>query len=156
MSFLGFGFSPFGTSPLGFGAVPTPNSTTAKLLVKEDGTRGNAAYIDPATGDYVIDDAGQKRGADSVPMMVQLALLTVKDSSAVIGFGLEPFGGLFSTDVDRKVDASARAALSHMTKRKLISIQGVTFTRVNERAGMIEVKWINLASGEVQFTQVSL
>lgn len=156
MGFLGFGFSPFGTTPFGFGAVPAVNSTTAKLLKKPDGTQGNAPLIDTVKRDYVLDSAGQKVGADSTPMMVEFALFTLKNSSSVLDFGLEAPGGLFTPDADRRADQAARAALAHMTNKKLISIQRVTLVRENIRAAFIRVDWIDLNTGEAAFNIVSL
>ena len=157
MPFLGFGYSAFGTTPFGFGAVPASDSTTAQLFVKPDGTRGNAPLIDSIKRDYVLDaTTGIKVGADSVPMMVEFALFTLKNSSAVLGFGLEAPNGLFSPDADRRADVAARAALAHLTKKKLISIQRVTLNRLNVRAAFIGVDWVNLATGETFFNQVAL
>jgi hypothetical protein len=156
MGFLGFGASPFGSSPYGFGAIPASNSTTAKLLKKPDGTQGNAPLIDTQSRDYVLDDTGQKVGADSTLMMVELALLTVKSSSAVRGFGLDSPGGVFSTDADRQADMRVRAALAHLTKKKLISIQRIALIRENVRAGFIRVDWIDLNTGEAAYNIVQL
>ena len=148
---LGFGLSPFGSSVYGFGQAASVDSTTAKLFLKPDGTRGNAAKIDPYTKDYVLDDNGNIVGDNSVNQMVYLALRTTKNSSVLLGFGIDISKIKTVTDnVNVKFQLAVNEALKHMTDKKLISNVTVKVNKIGQLPGALEVivNWRDNTNGE--------
>lgn len=156
----GIGFAPIGTSLWGYGTVDIANSSSTNVLKKTDGTQGAVALIDPKTRDYVLDDTGQKVGVDSVPHMVDLALSTVRDSSAVQEFGLDLSNlNIFSANAQRLADAAVRVCLKNLTDSKLVSIQSVSLDKdPSQDRGLILVRWVDLttANGTVNTAEAPL
>jgi len=152
MSDIGFGLCGFGTSVYGFGTPGTANSTTAKLFIKEDGTRGNTIKIDPNSGDYVLDDNGIPMGDNSINQMVYLALKTTKNSSALLNFGIDIASiKTVGDNVKLKFTLAVNDAVKHLTDRRLISIVSVDVVQLMNKPGAIQVtvKWKDLTNGEV-------
>ena len=149
---LGFGASGFGNSIFGFGTPASTNSSTAKIFIKSDGTRGNCAKLDPYTGDYVLDSAGNPVGDDSVNQMVYLALRTTKNSSALLNFGIDISKIKTITDnVQLKFQLAVKNAVKHLTDRQLISILSVDvfFPPNMPTALQVKVMFKNLTNNEV-------
>ena len=150
MSDLGFGLSPFGTSIFGYGTTTSLNSSTAKLFLKSDGSRGNVAKIDAVTGDFVLDEFGNKVGDDSVNQMMYLALRTSKNSSALLNFGIDLSSIKTITDgVNLKITLFINDAVKHLTDKNLVSIENVIIERTKDTGLAINVKWKNLTSNEL-------
>ncbi|WP_437489481.1 hypothetical protein WME75_10795 [Sorangium sp. So ce1014] len=130
------------------------NSSTAKLLRRPDGTYGDCALIDTRSGDFVLDDAGNKIGWDSLNQMVYLAVRTAVGSSAVQTMGIELPTGVITDNAATRTRNAVEAALKSMTGRNLISILDVTMTRVAQSGVQVAVKWKALSTGKVETTFV--
>jgi len=151
---IGMGLAPMGTSPFGFGTPAIANSSSTKVLKKPDGTQGAVPLI--VKGDFVLDETGQKVGADAVPMQVQIALFTERDRSAVRNFGLDLALSIFTADAQRKADTAVRLALKHLTDKRAISVQSVTLDRVSQGGAQIVVRWVDLATGDINAATLPL
>jgi hypothetical protein len=101
----------------------------------------------------VLDETGQKRGSDDAPSMVDIALYTKFNESAVLDFGLDLSAlTVFSASSQRLVEVAVRAALKHLTDRRMISIQQIRLQKAEgqDRAEIL-VAFVDLrsSSGEV-------
>lgn len=156
---LGFGLCPFGTVPFGFGTPATFDNNIGSPLLKEDGSQGTAIFLDPATGDYVLNaDTNEYIGMDVVEQMVYLALNTVRGSAF-----LETLGQGFSTirviskNIQVRVEDEVRIALSALISDKLIELVAVEvsvkqLSHVGKPA--ITIHWRNLADDELRETEL--
>ncbi|WP_437767189.1 hypothetical protein WMF27_20485 [Sorangium sp. So ce281] len=151
---LGIGACGFGSSRYGFGSPAQVNSSTAELLRRPDGTYGDCALIDTRSGDFVLDDAGNKVGWESLSQMVYLALRTALASSAVQTMGIELPTGVITDNIATRNRQAVEAALKSMTARNLISIIDVTTARVTQSGVQVAVKWKALSTGKVETTFV--
>lgn len=157
MSLLGFGLAPFGTSAYGYGQFDYSATDPKPALFQQlNGDPGQTALIDPTTGDYVVDQRGREIGTDNISIKVQLALLTLKNSSAVDNFGLDLSSlDIFKANTQSTIQAAIRIALSDLVKKKQISIQTITFQK-KDLTAFINVKWINLITKKLQQTELSI
>jgi hypothetical protein len=157
---LGLGFAPLGTSLAGFGVPDTAVISKPRVFIKADGTQGNAALLQPNDEgklDYVLDASGQKVGADSVPMMVLLALKTALGSSIDGTLGLDVSEmRQFTGNSAQAADAAVRKALASLVARRLISVLSVTFEREGQNACLLFVSWMDLSNGEKNITSLLL
>jgi hypothetical protein len=157
---LGIGLAPLGTCLAGFGVVDTAEISAPAIFKKPDGTQGNAALLvpnDEGKLDYVVDASGQKVGADSVPMMVLLALKTAKGTSIDGTLGLDVSAmRQFSGNSAQAADTAVRNALASLVKRKLITVLSVTFERAGTNAAKLFVSWMDLTNGEKNLTDLLL
>ncbi len=156
MNKLGFGQSFVGSSRVGYGRPADANSTTAKLYLLPDGTKGDAALIDFEIGDYVINENGNFVGTQSIPKMVKLALLTMKNSSIVDDFGFEAndYTGPINIQVIQKVKRGVFSALKHMTSNNQIMIVDVQVDRPKDNKVSIIVQWLDVLTNELSTTVV--
>jgi hypothetical protein len=154
VSILGMGACPMGSSLFGYGTTPAAPAATAALLVKLDGSQGDAALIDTQTGDYVLDAFGNKVGDSSVNQMVYLALATVLGSSAVQTMGLAPLGGVITAGTIQQAKNAIAAALKPLTDLNLIVILSIDVGRFNASGIQRRVRWQTVTTGQVQATFV--
>jgi len=147
VSAKGLGLAGYGSSQYGYGTPATVNSTTAKLLLKTDGTYGNVPKIDPNTKDFVLDENGNKIGDNSVNQMVYLALRTYKNASAVLGFGIDINKvKVINDNIQVKIQLMVSEALSDLISRKMITLDKVLVTRVKQTAIQVDVLWTDLTN----------
>ena len=148
---LGFGKSGFGGSQFGYGTPSKVNSSVSRMWIKQDGTQGNAAMIDPTTGDYLLDANGNPVGTDSINNMVYLALQTKYNSSTVAGFGLNlDFTNSNSATMNTgKIKLAVAQALMHLIKPGIISLVSVVANKTSTTGYQIEVQWKNLSTGDI-------
>lgn len=146
MSLSGFGTSPVGSTPFGFGVptvAPTPPSTVPE----------GARFIDPFTGDYVLDSEGEYERISGVRQRVVVALTTRKGSSAV----LQTFGLKLPDKIDatfqQRVTNAVRAALSHLiaVKPPVIRLDAVEVQTPQPGRAYITVRWTDLTNGQPEF-----
>ena len=151
----GLGACGYGNASYGYGDVPVGNSSTAALLKKTDGTQGDAAYIDPTTGDFVLDANGNKVGWDSLDQMVYLALATTLGSSAVTTLGIALPSGLITPNIATQNQNAVYAALKSLTDQNLITILSVVTLRQPNPDGLrLQVGWQSVSTGQIQKTFV--
>jgi type IV pilus biogenesis protein CpaD/CtpE len=146
----GFGTSPFGISPWGFGSAPAVTDPPT-------GTTTASRYIGPVTKDYEIDaTTGHIRQMPGVMQRVLLALTTLKGSSTALpGLGIvmpTRMGDQFAAEVE----AAVREALRQLTiVEHIIEINRIQTTRGIRRAA-VRVDYINLETGESESVETSL
>lgn len=152
----GFGSQPFGSSPYGIGTPAAATESGGSIL--RDETTGQAwgsRKIDPVTKDYVLDDNGRILGMSDVHQLVLLAVSTTKGSSAMRQLGQEIKGiDRITTNFVRRVDTTLRAAVQHLVDKELIEVLGVTVDVVRPGVTLARLRWRDLASGEVELTEV--
>lgn len=149
---IGLGLCAFGTSVYGFGTPGVSNSTTAKLFIKPDGTRGNVAMIDPQTGDYVLDVNGIPVGDNSINQMMFLALRTTRNSSALLNFGIDISKiKTITPNIQLKFQLAVNDAVAHLIARNLVTITSVSVTNLLNKPTSIQVmvNWKDNSNGEV-------
>ena len=158
-AYSGLGLAPLGTSVLGYGTPATSDSTTRAPYLIEKGdttqTQGDAALINPATRDFVVDPlTGQYKGMTGVQQEVYLALITVRGSSADGGMG-QTFSTIqtLSPDTETAVKSKVREALARLVGRGAISIVSIA-VRVVTTQLFISVEWLDRTSGAAQTTSV--
>ena len=157
---IGAGACPAGSSPAGYG-VPdkafAPNN--AILPGVRTGLPQSGRAIDPKTKSYYFasDGSGRLQGMATVPQLVQLALSTIKGSSAVAALGqtfseVKEKGSDYAAQIDKRV----RLAFADLIKRNLAQVQSVTVNQPpsNPDAGLAIVKWVDLTTGLVNTDNV--
>jgi hypothetical protein len=149
-SILGMGACPMGSSLFGYGTTPAAPAATAALLVKQDGTQGDAALLNAQTGDYVLDAYGNKVGDSSVNQSVFLALATVLGSAAVQTMGVAPLGGVITTGTIQQAKNAITAALAPLTSANLITILAIDVGRFNQSGVQRRVRWQTVTTGQIQ------
>ena len=89
-TYVGAGLSPAGLGPAG---MPVAGQAVASQLVPfpdpQTGLAQTGPWVDPRAKDYVYNSSGQKQGRPTVSSLVQTALTTAFNSSAVKGLGLD-------------------------------------------------------------------
>src|ERR1039458_7408003 len=86
-SILGAGLARYGVCIAGFGTPAKANALAGKILEDADGVSREARYINPSTGDYVIDTNGVVQGCSTISQSVYLAMATTLGSSAIAELG---------------------------------------------------------------------
>lgn len=152
---IGAGFAPAGVSIAGFGTPGVTDSTTIKLFIKPDRTRGNARKIDPATGDFVLDGYGLHVGCDVAQQMVLLALKTELGTAAQTDLGIDFKRDVITENTPRKAELAVQAALKSLIDRKIIELVRVEVSRVGSSGISIQVFWRDLSNGETQVIVIS-
>jgi len=151
---LGLGAAPMGSTPFGFGAPMTLNSTSAKLYLSADGARRNSAQINSVTGDLVRDASnGLHAGMDSVSQQVYLALRTLRGSAIVQRLGIAFSVKIINETTSRKLADEVYVALADLTSRQLIEVVSVDSERIKVTGIRVSVKWRNLTNGETNVTR---
>lgn len=147
----GAGLMPFGSIHCGFGIPSQLNSSTAKVYIKRDGTQGNAALIDPKTGDYVLDEFGNTVGDDSINQMVYLAFNTLYNSSSVpnFGFPIDISNSVITDGLINRIKLAVFKTVKHMTDAKVITIISVNVKRATQTGLEVIVQWRNNSTNEI-------
>lgn len=130
-----------GSSGFGFGSPVTATPRSPRVLVCADGTQGNAALLDPRSGDFVLDGAGNKAGCDAIEQKVYLALRTIRGSSVVPDLGIEPEGGVLLEDFVARRRLAVEAALKDLTTSRSIVLVDVLVAREGQSSTRTEVRW---------------
>ena len=145
----GFGSSPFGAGPYGWGTpAGAPEPADQLYLDPSSGIIGTGRKIDPATRQYAYDAFGRYAGQETVPQLVYLAFATVKGSSILSDLGetyskIDVIGDSFTKDVEDQ----ARAAVQSLVDQKKLEIKRVVVQRLGESAATIQVYWRDLTTG---------
>lgn len=145
--------APFGTVPFGYGTPAIANPNVGLVFRKTDSSLGNNRFIDPATRDYVIDEeTGRIVGQDAMQQMVYLALVTVKESSAVFDLG-QNFTSIkvITANIEAQITNEVKRALNHLTVKKQITINNVFVDVDANHVARIHVVWTD-TSKNVQVT----
>lgn len=156
MATLGFGLAPCGVAPYGFGTPATAPEPGGKLFRDTNtGESRTGRYINARTKDYEYDSYGRATGMSTAQQIVQIALMTDKGSSAVADLGHE-LASLedITSDFDRRIDTTIRAALQDAVNRKLIRLDSVTSERMGTNGAFIRVRWTDLSTGVQQSTVI--
>ncbi len=143
--YLGAGQSGLGNTQAGFGTPKKQLFSANRNFVTPTGSQGNARYIDPITKDYALDKFGNFVGMNAVPQMVQLALSTIKNSSAVVDFGFD-FANIkiITTDTTSKVNDAVSLALADLINSGLISLTQVNVQRFSNTGIFVQVFFVDL------------
>ena len=152
MVVLGMGLCPAGTSIAGWGYNQIADSTTVKLFRKSDGSYGNVAALDYSNGDYILDPiTGIPTGENSVQQMVALVCKTSLNSSCLQGFGIDISSiKTITSNIKQKFELAIRAAVKHMTDKKLIDIISVDVAQIQNQVNSVSVtfKWLDKTNNE--------
>lgn len=149
---LGMGLCPMGSSPFGFGVPADRGLGPPRLLIQQDGSQGDVVLLDTTTGDYVLDELGDKVGWNAVEQMIYLATHTVRGRSAVAVLGIRLPFGVLREDIAQRNRQAVEEALRPMVTQGLIQIVDVLTTRVGASGAQIELRWRRLPVGSVQST----
>ena len=149
---IGAGIAPCGTSIVGFGSVDVGTAPPTTFYVDPaTGKVLDAALIDPVSRDYVFDVYGNAAGMRGVYQLVQLAAQTVKNSSAVPGFGNDTTNiKLLDQRTQRRIEDALRDALDAIVQARLIEIIGVTVTRFSTSGMRPVLQFKDLTVGQEQ------
>jgi hypothetical protein len=157
---LGAGYAPAGSSSAGYGVPGTASvPINAPLPDAETGLPQTGRFIDPITKDYRFAADGRLYGMNTVPQLVQLALMTTRGASALPALGqsftlIQEKGSNFKQLLGAKVSE----ALADLVNRKLVQIVSLTVTEPasNPDAGIGVVTWRDLTSGIQMDTTVGI
>lgn len=102
---------------------PSPSLTSSSGLILD------AKYIDPATGDFVLDANGNFVGMNSVDQAVEMALLTAINTTTVRGFGFGIFEiKIIGPNIQNQIKGLVNEALSQLISNGSIQLQDVVIT----------------------------
>lgn len=137
----GFGSMPAGSSPFGLG-------TPAAAVEPPDGPSGSR-YLNPITRDYEVDaTTGHFKQMPGTRQRVLIALLTLRNSSGLAGFGVRMptrMGDAFETQSKQAV----RQALQHMTEvEKSMRIDDIVVERGIGGRSRVTVVFTDLVTGD--------
>ena len=154
-TYLGAGLAPAGSSLAGYGSPSTTVSINKTILIDDFGRNGNVRLIDPVTMDYKFNSKGCLVGGDGIQQMVYLALLTVKNSSALSNFGqsftnIKVIGEHYVTLVTNEVNQ----ALKKLIDSKKISLLNVDVKRIGPNKSKIDIRWRNLTTNTDQINTI--
>lgn len=150
---LGAGESSFGGSIAGFGETAVLNSTSAKLYLKSDGTSGDSAKINVETGDYILDEEGNKVGDDSINQLVYFALMTKKDSTLIPNFGLNLSDTVISSNTEKIVKISVKDALKRLIDKNLVELIDVKVVIDYDKVN-VSIKWKDIVRNKINTTSI--
>ncbi len=151
---LGAGFSAAGTSPAGTGDVDFATVPSGNLFVDANGVRQACRLIDPASRQYVLNSDGSSSGMASAAQLVQLRIQTLRDSSALPGFGKRNTGGKVNERTARQVKTDVEECLSDLVVGGVIRLVEVTIERAGASRIFGLVKWVDLSSGIEMGTEI--
>lgn len=151
---LGAGFSAAGTSPAGTGDVDQATIPSGNLFVDANGVRQPCRKIDPATRQYVLNDDGSSSGMPSSLQLVQLRIQTLRDSSALPGFGKRATGSVVNERTAPRVKVDVQDALSDLVTSGIIRIISVKVERANPTRIYGVVRWDDLTTGIEHATEI--
>lgn len=136
----GFGNSAFSVTPFGSG-------TPATLVAPPTKPPERAAYIDPVTRDYVLDNEGEASRMPEVRQQVVLAVMTIVGSSST-----EPRRGIRSPrkideNIERSMRASVVAATQHIVSAGRATVDDVRSTEVSMGRLRTIISYTDLVAG---------
>ncbi len=133
----GAGLQPAGTTSAGIGSPEEGNPQDGVVFQAPDGTSDGSRFIDAVTRDYVMNANGRLNGMPNVPHLVQFAILTELNSSAVRGIGQELKSlDRISANFDKKVLGLLTSALQPLINARLVEIVGFTSKSSSTDAGV--------------------
>ncbi len=137
----GFGTAPGGSSPFGI-------ATPAAAVAPPDGPAGSR-FINPISRDYEVDDTtGHFKQMPGTRQRVLLAVMTIRDSSGLPGFGVRMptrMGDAF----ERQGENAVRQALFHMTDvEKSLLINSIKVERGLGGRARITISFTDLVTGD--------
>ncbi len=136
----GFGHQPAGSSPAGWGTPALADAPCGDILRDPaTGRRTGSRRINPLTRDYEMDGCGRILGDHEVRHLVQMAVHTLKGSSAMRTLGLQTTGmSRITGDFERRLLGAVTNAVEHLVSAGLIEVIGVTEYRAGARNGLRE------------------
>lgn len=149
----GAGLCPAGITPAGYGYQPLGETAKPQAFRMPDGSTGEAAKINAKTGDFELDERGQKLGMTGPQQMVLLALKTMRGSAAT-DIGIEPFPDRISEQTKRIVEARITNALADLRTRGIIELKSIEIVEPKEGALAITVVWRDVSSGTTERTPI--
>jgi hypothetical protein len=154
----GFGNSAFGTSVFGYGtSMVTTIPKTTFLIQADNKTPGNDLAIDPITGDYILNGQDQFVGASEIANDVYYALATKFGSGILPQFGLNLSSvTLITSNIQIKVNAAVKSALSNLISSSLISLNSVSIQLGNIGVLNIQVSWTDTSNNIIQTTTIPI
>jgi hypothetical protein len=153
---VGFGLTPRGVGPYGYGTPATaPVPGGGVLRDEKTGATLTGRRIDPRTRQYVFDEYGRILGMPTVPQLMHLALHTEKGSSVLADLGhelrdIETIGA----DYEHRVETTLAEALSDLVQRGLIRIDKVTTTRFGATGLYTVLSWTDLTTSQEHDTEI--
>lgn len=145
----GIGNSPFGTVPFGVGAPTAAASQGGKPLTNPStGVSTGSRFLDPKTGDYVVDGFGRISGMDDLRQLVLLRVKTTQGASTVAALGntLRSIDRITS-NIERRIDAILRSAVRDIVDGGLIEVVSVTANVVRPGVVLAQLRWRSVATG---------
>jgi hypothetical protein len=136
----GFGNQPAGSSPAGWG-TPAIADVSGGTILRDTATgkRLGSRKINPTTRDYALDENGRILGEADVRHLVQMAITTLKDSSAVRSLGLSTTGmSRITGDFERRLLGAVTDAVKHLVTGGLITVLGISQYRASVSGGLRE------------------
>ncbi len=149
----GLGTDYLGVGPYGTGTPETAAGNTGLVLSDAYGVSQGSRYINSRTRQYEFDANGRVVGMNNTQHLVQLAMLTVAASSAMVTLGeLSPSGVIGAAFVQRR-RASVESALAPLVRSKLIEILSIDVDTVN-RPVFTRIRWRDLTTTVEQETRI--
>lgn len=144
---LGAGFSAAGECPAGTGDVDQGAIPSGNLFVDAFGVRQDARAINPATRQYTLNSDGSMSGMLGSLQLVQLRIQTLRDSSALPGFGKRSAGGVITDQTTRRVQADVEESLADLVAAGVITIISIAVERSAKSQIYGLVTWRDLSTG---------
>ncbi len=121
----GAGIQPAGTSSAGIGAPIEGNPQDGVVFEGLDGTSNGSRYIDQRTRDFVMNADGRAQGMPNAAHLVQVAITTELNSSAMTGLGQELKKlDRITPNFQKRVLSVLTQALQHLINAKIIEVVG--------------------------------
>jgi hypothetical protein len=146
--YYGCGLSYAGSTDAGYGQTFQAPIKAPYLLNDPFGPGSlTGRRIDPVTKDYVMSTTGNLYGMTTAQQLVELAFVTVLNSSSVLGMGNDLASIRVITDSFTKdVTQLIQSALSDLVNRKIISITSITVDRFGTTGGYFITRWVDLGT----------
>jgi hypothetical protein len=144
---IGAGFAAAGECPAGTGDVDQGSIPSGNLFVDASGVRQPARAINPTTRQYVLNSDGSMSGMPGSLQLVQLRIQTLRDSSALPGFGKRAVGGVVTDQTPRRLQADVEECLADLVASGIITIVSIDVQRSAKSQVYGVVTWRDVASG---------
>lgn len=127
---------------------PPQTPVTAVDLTDPNGLIQTARLINPATGDYQVDETGHFVGMNQINQDVQLALLTTFGSaSTAIGNTLKSIR-LITPNLQQQVQIAVKTCLANLINSKKITLGTVVVKNLGNGNVSLYVPFTNLTTGQ--------
>ena len=134
---LGAGLAPAGSSDGGFGAPATATAFVSPVLTTD--------LVNTQSRDFTYDINGNRTQGATTNQLVYFALQTVRNSSAIAGFGLLASPSLITSSLIATRTAAYADALARLIAGNLVQLVGVSIAVSPQVGRVIEtVKWRDL------------